>query len=147
MKEAHVALPYSANRSKHWQDLLNLMLAIWLFFSPWVLQFGQHVVAQPGAGITAVQAASSNAWVLGVIVFLVSATALYGMELWQEWVNLILGAWIFIAPWVLGFSPGLYDASWLHRIVGALIFAISAASLSQFGPRQLGPRQPEQVPR
>ena len=56
-----MALPYSPNRSKHWQDLLNLMLAIWLFISPWVLQFGQHAIAQPGAGITAVQAASSNA--------------------------------------------------------------------------------------
>jgi hypothetical protein len=66
------------------------MLAIWLFMSPWVLQFGQHAIAQPGAGITAVQAASSNAWVLGVIVFLVSASAFFGMELWQEWMNLIL---------------------------------------------------------
>jgi hypothetical protein len=132
-----MALPYSPNRSKQWQDLLTLMLAIWLFFSPWVLQFGQRAVAQSAAGIAAIPAASSNAWVLGVIVFLVSLAALGGIER-MEWVNLILGAWIFIAPWVLGFWRYLYDASWLHWIVGALIFAISAASLSQFGaaPRE-----------
>jgi hypothetical protein len=137
------------NRSKHWQDLLNLMLAIWLFMSPWVLQFGHRAVEQPAADIAAIQAASSNAWVLGVIVFLVSAAALIGVELWQEWqewVNLILGAWIFIAPWVLGFWHSLYHASWLHWIVGALIFAISAASLFQYGP-QYGPAQREQVHR
>jgi hypothetical protein len=136
-----MALPtYNPTRSKQWQDLLNMLLAIWLFFSPWVLQFGHHAMAaQPTADNLAVQAASGNAWVLGVIVFLVSVSALCGLELWQEWMNLILGAWIFIAPWVLGFSPGLYDASWLHRIVGALIFVISASSLAQFGPTQQAP--------
>jgi len=23
---------------------------------------------------------------------------------WQDWVNLLLGAWLFISPWALGFS-------------------------------------------
>ena len=23
---------------------------------------------------------------------------------WQDWLNLILGAWLFISPWVLGFA-------------------------------------------
>jgi hypothetical protein len=133
-----MALPYSPNRSKHWQDLLNLMLAIWLFMSPWVLQLGQHPsTALPTADIdAAAHAASSNAFVLGVIVGLVSLAALGGMELWQEWVNLILGAWIFIAPWVLGFWHSLYEASWVHWMVGALIFTISVASLFEYGPAQ-----------
>ena len=109
------------------------MLAIWLFLSPWVLQFGQRAVAESADRRAAIPAASSNAWVLGVIVFLVSVAALSGIER-MEWVNLILGAWIFIALWVLGFWRYRYDASWLHWIVGALIFAISAASLSQCGP-------------
>jgi hypothetical protein len=124
------------SRSRNWQDLLNLLLAIWLFFSPWVLQFGGHAsTAQPAPGFAAAQAATANAWWLGVIVFLVSISALMRMQLWQEWLNLILGAWIFIAPWGLGFY-GLHAASWNHWIVGALIFAISASSLSQFGPTQ-----------
>ncbi len=124
------------NRSEQWQDLLNMLLAIWLFFSPWVLEFGSHAsTGQPAADLAAAQAASTNAWWLGVIVFLVSAFALIRMQPWQEWVNLILGAWIFIAPWVLRFH-GLYDASWNHWIVGAMIFVIAASKLSQFGPTQ-----------
>jgi hypothetical protein len=123
-------------RGRQWQDLLNMLLAIWLFFSPWVLEFGNHASAsQHTAGFAAAQAATANAWWLGAIVFLVSASALGRMRLWQEWVNLILGAWIFVAPWVLGFY-GLRVASFDHWIVGALIFAISASTLSQFAPEQ-----------
>lgn len=128
------------NRSNRWQDWLNLLLAIWLFFSPWILQFGGGAsTAQPAVGNAAqmVPNAAWNAWVLGVIVFLVSLSAISRMELWQEWVNLILGAWIFIAPWVLGFAAGPHSAaSWDHWIVGALIFLVSASSLSQYGPTQ-----------
>ncbi len=136
---------YNPNRSNRWQDWLNLILAIWLFFSPWILQFsgGAWTTAQPPAGNAAAQAvvnADWNAWVLGAIVFLVSLSAIGRMELWQEVVNLILGAWIFIAPWVLGFTtgpqPAASAASWDHWIVGALIFLISASSLSQLGPTQ-----------
>ncbi len=114
----------------------NLILAIWLFISPWVLQFGSSVqtaapgTAGAGAPIAEVSNAAWNAWVLGVIVFLVALSAIGRMELWQEWISLLLGIWIFIAPWVLGFVP-LSAASWDHWIVGALIFLISAWNLAQ----------------
>ncbi len=127
----------NSNRSGQWQDLLNMLLAIWLFFSPWVIRFGEHAAAalEPTAHTAAAQAATMNAWWLGVITFLVSASSLIRRQLWQEWLSLILGAWIFIAPWVLGFH-GLHEASFVHWIVGALIFAISASSLSQLSPTQ-----------
>ena len=133
-----LAMYNNPGRSRQWQDLLNVLLAIWLFFSPWVLQFGGSQFgghASTAGGNAAAQAAAGNAWVLGAIVFLVSVSALSGMKLWQELVNLLLGVWIFISPWVLGFW-GLHAASFDHWIVGALIVAISASSLSQFGPTQ-----------
>ena len=67
--------PYGG-RSNRWQDWATLILAIWLFISPWVLQFGggvstTPVTAAPGGGpIAAVSNAAWNAWVLGVIVFI-----------------------------------------------------------------------------
>ena len=122
-----------APRSNRWQDWCNLILAIWLFISPWVLQFGSG--AQPaaqgtgGGAIAATSNAAWNAWVLGVIVFLVALSAIGRMEFWQEWINLLLGIWIFIAPWVLGFV-NLANASWDHWVVGALIFLISISNLT-----------------
>jgi hypothetical protein len=110
-----------------------LILAIWLFVSPWVLQFGGSLSAGPAGAANGPLVESShaawNAWVLGVIVFLVAISAIGRMEAWQEYICMILGAWIFVAPWALGFTP-LGRASWDHWIVGALIFLISLWSLS-----------------
>lgn len=53
-----------------WQDWANLILAIWLFISPWVLQFGAAVQVAPAGAVNgpgvAVSHAAWNAWVLGV---------------------------------------------------------------------------------
>jgi len=46
-----------------------------------------------------------------------------------EWVNAILGAWLFIAPWVLGFT-GTSAAAWSAWIVGALVVIFALWSLS-----------------
>ncbi len=37
-----------------------------------------------------------------------------------SWIHLILGLWIFISPWVLGFSD-ISTALWSNVIFGALI--------------------------
>lgn len=126
-----MAAPYGGyaypGYGRRWQGWANLILAVWLFVSPWVLRFG--------GGSAAGAAAVWNAWVLAVIVSLVALSAIGSMELWQEWINLLLGAWIFAAPWASGFTA-LPAASWNHWFVGALIFLIS---LSRLGPDRLLP--------
>jgi len=119
------------HRSNRVQDWALLVLAVWLFISPWVLQFGGSLAAVGAANgsLVEVSRAAWNAWVLGVIVFLVALLAVGRMETWQEYINMILGAWIFVAPWALAFTP-LWRASWDHWIVGALIFLIALWSLS-----------------
>ncbi len=138
---------YNPNRKSRWQDWVNLVLSIWLFCSPWILQFGRGLsTAQPAAGSDAVRTVSTaawNAWVLGVIVFLISLSAIGRMELWQEVFTLLLGAWIFAAPWALGFAAGkLPAAAWDHWIVGALIFLSSASNLSNFRTLWPTPTEP-----
>jgi hypothetical protein len=139
---------YLSRRSTR-QDWIIVVLAVWFFLSPWILLFGSNVPpAQVSAtAVHAVSNAAWNAWVLGVIVFLVALSAIGRMEIWQEWINLVLGAWIFVAPWALGFAIGPYpSAKWDHWIVGALIFLISASNLfsptvppeNATGPRPTG---------
>ena len=122
--------------SRH-QDWALLILAIWLFISPWVLSFGH---AAGGSSVAASRAAW-NAWVLGVILFLVSLSAVGRMDARQEWIALILGIWIFIAPWVLGFVR-LGSAAWDHWIVGVLVFLAALWNIS--APRTVvtGPAVP-----
>lgn len=95
------------------------ILAIWLFVSPWVLNFG-GVVDGGGAGINrgAAMAAAWDAWVAGVVVFLLSMVV--ARRAGAKWLNILFAVWIFIAPWVLGFA-GLTAASWDHWISGAIL--------------------------
>jgi len=119
---------YNPNRANRWEDWANLALAVWFFFSPWILAFGTGTAA---VSVGAVSNAAWDAWVLSVIVFLIALSAIGRMEFWQEWINLFLGAWIFAAPWALGFaSAALPAASWDHWIVGALIFLFSAVNIA-----------------
>lgn len=47
---------------------------------------------------------------------------------WQDWTNLILGAWLFIAPFaVSGYTPNDTAAAY---VVGALIVMASLAALN-----------------
>jgi hypothetical protein len=122
-------------RENYWQDWANAILAIWLFISPWVLQYGSGAPANTADATTtgvvgAVHAAAWNAWVLGVIIFLVAISAISRMDFWQEYVNIVLSIWVFIAPWVLGFAL-LSGASWSHWIVGVLVFLMSISVLSR----------------
>ena len=52
------------------------------------------------------------------------------MDFWQERASVVLAIWIFIAPWVLGFTH-LTVASWDHWIVGVLVFLISLSVLNR----------------
>lgn len=45
---------------------------------------------------------------------------------WQDWANLILGAWLFVSPWALGYDA---TAAFNAHIVGfgVVVFALIAA--------------------
>jgi hypothetical protein len=119
-------------QSSHWQDWANIVLAVWLFISPWVINFGGNAAggagATPGPANGVASTAAWNAWVLGVIIFLVACSAIARPQAWQEWINLLLGIWLFVAPWTLGFTQ-LGGAAWDHWIVGALVFILAVWNL------------------
>jgi len=50
-----------------------------------------------------------------------------GVRRWQDWANLVLGAWLFVSPWVLGYQGTL--GAWNAHAVGAgvVVFALIAA--------------------
>ncbi|MBI5164282.1 MAG: SPW repeat protein [Magnetospirillum sp.] len=50
---------------------------------------------------------------------------------WQDWVNLIIGAWLFVSPWVLGYAD-LPAAAWNSWIFGIVVAVVSIAALIQF---------------
>jgi hypothetical protein len=43
-------------------------------------------------------------------------------------VNLILGIWVAISPWAVGFT-NLTAASWLHLVIGVIVAVLAAVEL------------------
>jgi hypothetical protein len=105
-------------------DVANLILGAFLFFSPWIFGFD----AGP---------ASQNAYVAGIVIAVLAIAALAAFAVWEEWLNLIVGLWTLIAPWVLGFQANT-KAMTVHVIVGIAVAVLAAVELwimSQNPPR------------
>lgn len=116
-----------------WRDWAMLILAAWLFVSPWVLGFAAGMAPATAEGEAAAateggRLAAWNAWIVGAIVAALAIAAAVRFAEWEDWVNLVLGAWLVVAPWALGFAA-LAAAAWNHVIVGALIAALAAWEL------------------
>lgn len=43
---------------------------------------------------------------------------------WASWINVILGIWLIIAPWVLGFAGTSTDATWNSVILGIAVLIL-----------------------
>jgi hypothetical protein len=95
-------------------DVLNLILGAFLLVSPWIFSFA------PGAP-------TQNAVICGIIIAVLSIAALSAFAQWEEWLNLIVGLWVLISPWLLGFADS--TAMSVHVIVGIIVAAIAAVEL------------------
>jgi hypothetical protein len=125
MEEDIMANKADENLPAQWQDALNLMLGIWLAVSPWALSYSD------GSN----QLAAWNAHASGVAIACASAAALIAYQIWEEWVNAILAAWLIVSPWFLGYS-GLEAAFYNQVGVGVLVGILalwSAATTSDSG--------------
>lgn len=69
-----------------WQDGVNVLLGVWLLISPWLLQFSGNAPA------------TWNSVILGVVIGVASISALVRFHEWEEWVDLIMGLWLVVAP-------------------------------------------------
>ena len=96
---------------RQWQDWCSWALGIWLCISPWALRFD----LEPSATHTAV--------VTGFLLILTEGMTLSVFRAWEEWINVVLGAWLVISPWALGIANGV--ARWNFLIVGTLVIALA----------------------
>jgi hypothetical protein len=105
--------------TRKWQDWITLLLGIWLFFSPWILGFYPVL---PGP--------SWNFFLLGIAMVVFAAFALNLRTLWEEWVNLALGIWMIISPWVLRYSANT-TARDDAIVVGVIVALMSIWALAE----------------
>ncbi|MBI1774637.1 MAG: SPW repeat protein [Proteobacteria bacterium] len=88
-----------------------MALGIWLSVSPWALQFAND------------QTVTTNAVVVGLVLVVLQNITLTAFSVWEEWVNVALGVWLAVSPWVLGMVALVPTAN--VAIVGVLILALA----------------------
>jgi hypothetical protein len=115
-------------RSDRWRDWAMLVLAAWLFLSPWILGFAVGVPVAGEAAAAGFTTAAWNAWIVGVVIAVLALWAAFQFAEWHDWVNGVLGVWLVVSPWILGFAA-LAAALWNHVVVGLLIVALAAWEL------------------
>jgi len=82
-------------------DLYNLLLAAVLFGSPW---FFAH----------ASRAADLDLRLSAGAIIILSLAAMIAFSAWEEWINVALGLWLVVSPWLLGFA----HTSAMHFAIG-----------------------------
>jgi hypothetical protein len=97
-------------------DVINLILAVWLFLSPWIVGF---------AGVTP---AAWVAWLSAIAIAIFAIAALAAFAEWEEWINLALGIWVLISPWVVHVS-GEQKPTVTLFLTGAAVAVIAAIEL------------------
>jgi hypothetical protein len=103
----------------HWTnaklcDVANLVLGAVLFVSPWMFGFDAGKISQ-------------NAMITGLVIAILAIAALAAFAVWEEWLNLIVGLWALVSPWVLGFQGT--TAMTVHVLIGAAVAVLAAIEI------------------
>lgn len=96
---------------------INLILGLWLIAAPFVLTFTAH------------RGSEWNNIIVGAIVAVLAAIRLWGGvgTGWLSWVNVVLGLWLIVSPWIFG-NSNVSAILWDDIIIGAIIVVFGAWS-------------------
>ena len=78
-------------RSELVLDIYKLLLALFLFVTPWLFAYTNEEV-------------KIDLWVSSAAIVVLSFAALIAFSYWEEWLNFLIGLWLVVSPWVLGFA-------------------------------------------
>jgi len=94
---------------------LDVLAAIWLFISGFVIH-GSYTMAW-------------NNWIFAVIIGFFALCRTFGAyaQSWLSWLNLLMGIWVLISPWVLMGRP-TNAMIWNNVITGAVIIILAGWS-------------------
>ena len=101
-----------------WASFLVFLAGLWLFVSPWI--FG-------GGG----KAVTWNSMIIGALTAILALIRIkHPLSTAKSWLNSAFGIWIFISPWIFGYSTRQFVNS---LCIGVIVFsvAIIAANLQR----------------
>ena len=103
---------------RSWEDYAGLMLGIVVLLSPWV------------AGQTAHSAAVTSASLTGLALIVVAGLEMMRLYRWHEVATLILGASLFLSPFMLGYMA-MSPLAPMHMILGGVFILLASLEIWQ----------------
>ena len=97
---------------KRWQDQVILLLGLWLIVSPWAFSYPEGSPQM------------LNALVSGLVIAVLAAFDLYTTYFWAVVVNLLVGVWVAVSPWVLRLADQRV-VMWNELIVGIAVVILA----------------------
>jgi hypothetical protein len=95
-------------------DIYTGSFGLFLFVSPWLFAYRGEV-------------ARIDVWASGAAIVTISIAAIVAFSDWEEWLNLLLGLWMMVSPWVLGFTHT--RAMHVTMGLGAMVAFVAALEL------------------
>lgn len=95
-------------------DCYEIAFGLFLFVSPWLFAYVS-------------EQARVNVWASGAAIAAISLAAIVAFSEWEEWLNLLLGAWLIVSPWLLGFAHT--RAMHVSIFIGILVSFFAALEL------------------
>jgi hypothetical protein len=69
---------------------------------------------------------SWDAWICGVLIVVIAFLAHYSdFPATISWMNIAIGVWLFISPWVVNFASATSVMAWSVWIIGAIVFILA----------------------
>ena len=118
------------NRTAHadWQDWGIIVLAAWLFISPWVFPYGEANL--PGMSLSEASEVSAYpaaaARILAVVLALLAISGIFRLLRVEKWLTLIIGIFIAIAPWAFGVSGGEHEIAVANEVVVGVLVCVAS---------------------
>ncbi|MDF2467356.1 MAG: repeat protein [Ramlibacter sp.] len=104
---------------KHWQDSTNAVLGGWLIVAPLALGFQSDLVAM------------ANTAIVGVLLLAAALGAIFVPRPWEDWTETVLGLWLAVSPWVLGFASTLARVNAV--VIGLVVLTLALWALQDWG--------------
>lgn len=97
---------------KRWQDQVILLLGLWLLVSPWAFSYPEGSPQM------------LNAFASGLLIAVLAAFDLYKTYFWAVVVNLLVGVWVAVSPWILRLAEQRV-VLWNELIVGIAVVVLA----------------------
>lgn len=104
-----------------WENLICLGFGVWLFVTPWLF------MGNLGSS-NLYNATAANAWITGFVIASFAAMASLDLRPWEEMVNMMVGVWLILSPWIIGYSVDR-TLAWNSVLVGMAVSILAMFAL------------------